>query len=122
VVGIVKAALVESDRAGNMVVHNAAGDVEVAPGQTVTVPLEITVPEGLHRNSRYIGVTPLFTADLVFNVVPSRGRPKPGPELAAAKRAPAKKSAAAKSAKSAKSEKSSSAKKSASARAAQKRQ
>ena len=113
VVGIVKAALVESDRAGNMVVHNAAGDIEVAPGQTVTVPLEVTVPEGLHRNSRYIGVTPLFTADLVFNVVPSRGRPKPGPELAAAKRGPAKKKSSAKT---------TSAKKSASSRAAQKRQ
>jgi hypothetical protein len=121
VVDIIKAARDESGRAANMVVHNAAGDVDVAPGQTVTVPLEITVPEGLHRNSRYQGVTPLYTADLVFNVVPARGPAKPGPQLATAKRAPAKK-AAKKSAGSKSAAKATSAKRSASPRAAQKRQ
>jgi hypothetical protein len=122
VVDIIKAARDESGRATNMVVHNAAGEVQVAPGQTVTVPLEVTVPEGLHRNSRYQGVTPLFTADLVFNVVPSRGRAKPAPQLATAKKAPAKKSAASKSTAGKSTGRATSAKKSASPRAAQKRQ
>jgi hypothetical protein len=44
----------------------------------------------LHRNSRYRGITPLYTEDLVFVVVPSR-RAAPDVKHEPAQRAPAKK-------------------------------
>jgi len=72
-VSIFQAGQKEEAHAGNLLVRNVTGDVEVAPGRTVSLDLEITVPERLHGNSRYRAVTPLFTEDLVFLVVPARG-------------------------------------------------
>ena len=72
-VAILRAARHEAYRAGNLDVRNVAGEVKVPAGRTVPIDVEITLPERLHRNSRYRGVTPLFTVDLEFVVVPARG-------------------------------------------------
>jgi hypothetical protein len=90
-------------RAPSIDVRNASGATEVTPGSTATVELEITVPKGLHSTSRYRGVTPFFTADIEFVVVPARGVPEAEPPKrastpAAAKRASARKATPKKSA------------------------
>jgi hypothetical protein len=92
ITAIVKAGAEEGRRTGSLVVHNASGTVEVEPGTSAAIDLEITVPDGLHRNSRYRGITPLYTEDLVFVVVPSR-RAAPDAKHEPAQRAPAKKTA-----------------------------
>jgi hypothetical protein len=100
VVAVLKAARDEAYRSGNLLVRNLAGEVDLPAGATVTIDLEITVPERLHRNSRYKGVTPLFTEDLVFLVVPARGAgvghaPAPEPKATTATLTTAKATATA---------------------------
>ena len=56
---------------GVLRVHNARGTFELAPGDVVPLPLQITVPGKLISGARYIGVAPLYTADLTFLVVPA---------------------------------------------------
>ncbi len=72
-VAILKAARDEAYRSENLLVRTVGGEVDLPAGATATVDLDVTVPERLHRNSRYKGVTPLFTEDLIFLVVPARG-------------------------------------------------
>lgn len=70
------------DRAGRLVVRNAAGTTVVAPGDEVAIPLEIDIPETLSQHTRYHGTIPIYTADLAFVVVPVR--PEDGKPAAAA--------------------------------------
>ena len=58
-------------RAGNLVVSLPGGPVEVNPGETAALDLEIIVAEGLARRSRYRGRAPLLTHDLEIVVVSS---------------------------------------------------
>lgn len=59
---------------GTLMVSIMGDPVEVRPGETATVDLEITLPEGLPRSSRYRGKAPLLTQNLEFVVV-SSGEP-----------------------------------------------
>ena len=63
-----KAAVADS---GLLRVHNTRGSFELAPGEVVSLPLQITVPAKLTVGARYTGVAPLFTSDLTFLLVPA---------------------------------------------------
>jgi len=63
-----KAAVAQS---GLLRVHNTLGTFVLAPGDVVSLPLEITVPTKLNAGARYSGAVPMFTADLAFLVVPA---------------------------------------------------
>ena len=73
VVAVLRVTRENAFRPGILLVHNASGKVEVMPGETATINLEITLREELPYNSRYRGLTPLLTQDLEFIVVSSSG-------------------------------------------------
>jgi hypothetical protein len=58
------------ERIGSLIVRIVGGPVDVQPGETTSIDLDITIPEGLPR-SRYRGRAPLLTRDLEILVVPS---------------------------------------------------
>jgi hypothetical protein len=58
---------------GRLVVHIAGQVGEVKPGESIAIDIDITVPEGLPRSSRYRGRAALLTQDLEIIVVPSGG-------------------------------------------------
>lgn len=76
VVAVLQEVRRRDEPAGSLVVSNAGSIGEVKPGETVVVDLDITVPEGLSRSSRYRGRAPLLTQDLEIVVVPSGATPE----------------------------------------------
>jgi hypothetical protein len=72
-------------RAGVLRVHNPT-PVTLAPGDVRPIDLEIRVPEGLEKRTRYHGSAALYTADLEFTVVPSRERAASGGEAPRSRR------------------------------------
>ena len=54
-------------------VHNPT-PLALAPGDVRAVELEIRVPDGLDKRTRYLGSAALYTTDLEFVVVPMRER------------------------------------------------
>lgn len=56
---------------GLLRVHNLTGVVELQPGDVRWIDLEIRVPEGLEKRTRYFGRTAVYTTDLNFLVVPA---------------------------------------------------
>jgi hypothetical protein len=69
VVAVFRVLREEARRPGSLLVRNLAGKVDVAPGETAAIDLDITVLEELPPNSRYRGRAPLLTQDLEFLVV-----------------------------------------------------
>lgn len=61
----------EHARLGSLEVSIPGGPVEVHPGETQAVELEITVPQELPPDRRYRGQLPILTADLDIFVVAS---------------------------------------------------
>ena len=55
----------------NMQVKNSTGAIEVTPGETATIDLEISLKEALPPNRRYRGLMPIMTQDLEILVVSS---------------------------------------------------
>ena len=80
------------ERSGVLRVHTAGGPRDIAPGETQVIDLEITLPDRLESRSRYTGVAPLYMTDLVFRIVPARGRVSESNGDATHKSAPATKS------------------------------
>lgn len=70
-VAVLRVVREDAYRTGILSVHNLSGKVEVMPGETATVDLEITLREKLPHNSRYRGITPVLTQDLEIIVVSS---------------------------------------------------
>jgi hypothetical protein len=67
-------ALIKMDHEGSyrpagLSVRRRGGKLNLAPGETVSIDLEITVRAELPQNSRYRGRAPLLTSDLEFVVV-----------------------------------------------------
>jgi hypothetical protein len=60
-----------SYRRAGLSVRRLGGKVNLAPGETVPIDLEITVHAELPQNSRYRGRAPLLTSNLEFVVVSS---------------------------------------------------
>jgi hypothetical protein len=58
-----------SYRPAGLSVRRLGGKLNLAPGETVPIDLEITVRAELPQNSRYRGRAPLLTSDLEFVVV-----------------------------------------------------
>jgi hypothetical protein len=86
VVAVLRATREDAYRPGILLVHNASGKVELKPGETATIDLEITLRDELPYNSRYRGLTPLLTQDLEFIVVSSSGPGEPAKPKAPAQR------------------------------------
>jgi hypothetical protein len=61
------------EQTGLLRVRNKAGTVVLEPGQVQPIDLEILVPKGLEKHTRYRGAAAFYTADLEFFVVPSPG-------------------------------------------------
>ena len=61
------------EHTGLLRVRNTAGTVVLEPGQVQPIDLEIRVPEGLEKRTRYRGAAAFYTADLEFVIVPSPG-------------------------------------------------
>jgi hypothetical protein len=87
VVAVLRVTREDAYRRGILLVHNASGKVELKPGQTATIDLEITLPEELPYNSRYRGLTPILTQDLEFIVVSSSGPEEQAPPKPPVRRA-----------------------------------
>ena len=81
---------------GVLRVHTAGGPQELSPGQTKVVDLEITLPDKLEPRTRYTGFAPLYTSDVIFRIVPVRGRPDAGAKTTKDDSAASRKAAAAK--------------------------
>ena len=79
VVAVLRVAREDAYRRGILLVRNASGKVELQPGETATIDLEITLREELPYNSRYRGLTPILTQDLEFIVVSSSGTEEQAP-------------------------------------------
>ena len=80
VVAVLEEVRRRDERAGSLVVRLPGGPVEVRPGETAALDLEITLSEGLSRSSRYRGRAPLLTQDLEIVVV-SSGAALEGPRM-----------------------------------------
>lgn len=88
------------EHSGVLRVHTVGGPREIPPGETHLVDLEITLPDRLEPRTRYTGYAPLYTTDLVFRIVPVRGRTGAGNDATAHKAVrPRKRPPAVKSAK-----------------------
>lgn len=66
-------AKVVMEHSGALRVRNLSGTTVVNPGEVKPVDLEIRVPEGLDKRSRFRGVVALYTANLEFLIVPASG-------------------------------------------------
>jgi hypothetical protein len=90
VVAVLRVAREEAYQVGSLVVRNLNGRVDVSPGETKVIDLEITLREELPLNSRYRGRAPLLTQDLEIVVVssnePLADEPPPVPALRAGKK------------------------------------
>lgn len=72
-----------AESSGILRVHNPSGKIDLQPGETRPVDLEIHVPAGLEKRGRFRGVMALYNANLTFVVVPSSGPPAPETETKA---------------------------------------
>jgi hypothetical protein len=83
VVAVLQEVRQRDEPVGSLVVRIPGGPVEVKPGETAAIDLDITLAEGLPHGSRYRGRAPLLTQDLDIVVVPSaapvEGKPPPPP-------------------------------------------
>ena len=61
------------EQSGALRVRNLSGTTVVNPGEVKPVDLEIRVPDGLEKRSRFRGVVALYTANLEFLIVPVSG-------------------------------------------------
>lgn len=59
------------DETGVLRVRNTAGPFTLSPGEVRSVTLNMTVPRGLGKRSRYYGAVALYTSSLSFLVVPA---------------------------------------------------
>ena len=59
------------EETGFLRVHNVSGVIELQPGEVRWIELEIRVPDGLDKRTRYYGRTAVYTADINFIVVPA---------------------------------------------------
>jgi hypothetical protein len=66
-----------AESSGILRVHNLTGDINLQPGETQPVDLEIRVPEGLDKRGRFRGVFALYTTSLSLVIVPSSGPAAP---------------------------------------------
>jgi hypothetical protein len=66
-------AKVVMESSGALRVRNLSGTTVINPGEIKPVDLEIRVPDGLDKRSRFRGVVALYTANLEFLVVPVSG-------------------------------------------------
>jgi hypothetical protein len=66
-------AKVVMEHSGALRVRNLSGTTVVNPGEIKPIDLEIRVPEGLDKRSRFRGVVALYTANLEFLIVPASG-------------------------------------------------
>lgn len=66
-------AKVVMEHSGALRVRNLSGTTVVNPGEIKPVDLEIRIPEGLDKRSRFRGVVALYTANLEFLIVPASG-------------------------------------------------
>jgi hypothetical protein len=73
---------------GRLSVRTRDAPVELAPGKTARVDLELTLPEGLPPGGRYRGRVPLLTEDLEFVVVSPAGPAREELPRVAARRQP----------------------------------
>jgi hypothetical protein len=55
-------------------VRNTAGAVVLEPGEVRPIDLEIRVPKGLEKRTRYRGAAVFYTTDLEFVIVPAPGQ------------------------------------------------
>jgi hypothetical protein len=94
-VAVLRAAQEEAERTGSLTVRNMTGEVEIPPGASATVELAITVPEGLHLDSRYRAVVPVLTKDLQIVVSPTFAGTKTPRRAARTPSAPRKRTTAA---------------------------
>jgi hypothetical protein len=94
VVALLAAAREDGERFGSLAVRTRGGTIEIQPGETKPIDLEITVVDELPSNRRYHGHLPILTRDVDVIVVASGGpvqeEPPPRPArktTAASKRA-----------------------------------
>ena len=59
---------------GMLGVRNTNGITEIAPGTQVAITFAFRVPKGLDQHTRYVGVYPLYDADISFVIVPGPGQ------------------------------------------------
>ena len=86
------------EHSGVLRVHTAGGPRELLPGQTQVIDLEITLPDKLEPRTRYTGVAPLYLSNVIFQIVPVRGRLDAGDEATETNTAPRRKAAPRKAA------------------------
>jgi hypothetical protein len=79
IVALLAVARGDRDRLGSVDVRTPGGEVEVLPGETKPVDLEITVQDDLPGNRRYRGRLPVLTRDIDIIVVASGGPAKKEP-------------------------------------------
>ena len=87
VLAVLRVAREDAYRPGSLLVHTLGGKVDVPPGETVAIDLEITLREALPHNSRYRGRAALLTEDLEIVVVSSSGPVEGEPQTTSAPRA-----------------------------------
>jgi hypothetical protein len=90
VVAVLRVARDEAFRVGCLSVRSLAGQVDVAPGETAAIDLEITLREALPSNGRYRGRAALLTQDLELVVVSSSEPAVPAEKAEKAAAAPKK--------------------------------
>jgi len=73
VVALLAAAREEPERVGSLAVRTRGGKIDVQPGETKAVELEITLEHELPPNRRYRGRLPILTRDVDVVVVASGG-------------------------------------------------
>jgi hypothetical protein len=59
---------------GVLGVRNVDGTTEIAPGTQEAVRFAFRIPKGLDQHTRYVGVYPLYDADISFVIVPGPGQ------------------------------------------------
>ena len=81
--GVVAALLAVGSRGpvvGHLRIHMASGELRLAPGETTSLELDITIPDDLVPHRRFSGRAALLAADLAFIVAPQGARrPAPAP-------------------------------------------
>ena len=71
VVAVLEEVRRRDERLGSLMMRLSGGPVEVRPGETAAIDLDITAPEGLPGSGRYRGRAALLTQDLEIVVVSS---------------------------------------------------
>jgi len=74
---------------GRLSVRTQGAPMELAPGHSAKLELEVSLPEGLPPNGRYSGRVPVLTKNLEFIVISPTGPPRLEPARAVARPEPA---------------------------------